>query len=103
MSPYGTVVTVYRAEVAPPEDVHEAFYFTVEFGVFAQQAVSGAQAFGEASYEEPVTHWAEFATRDAAENFINHWHNAILGWQRELRRTTRSKTAKAPCCQVVCL
>lgn len=85
MSPYGTIITTYRAEVQVPEDVHDTFFFTRAYGVFAKEAAKGATNSGESSYECLPVQWAEFRVKRDAEDFIAAWHNRILLWQEQMR------------------
>ncbi len=86
MSPYGTIKVCYTAEVQIPQDIHDVYYFTREFGLFRDLAAKDATCYGEDSYNFPLpTQWAEFLHREDAEDFIQYWHNRILEWQERLR------------------
>lgn len=84
MSPYGSINTVYHAEVTVPNDIVERFAHTPEYEHVANAAARIVEASGQNSYDK-VIEWGEAPVRRQCEDFIAYWHNHILQWQRQIR------------------
>lgn len=83
-SPYVTFGTVFRAEVAVPNGVYDAFGHTREYESknleFAKLVeCSGTDAYGS------VVEWGEAPTQRQCEQFAVAWHTQILVWKGQLR------------------
>lgn len=93
MSPHGHISTIYRAMFTVPEDVYEYMRTSAErLWEYEQVSLHASSLLGRSGHSESnsygpgCTEIGESLNRQAAENFIIHWHNWVLQWQERMRQ-----------------